>query len=165
MKSFNQILKETGGSKHISRKEKIKESSVNLISKDQLYSAFDVDGDGVVSESDYAAHIMWHMNHPQLFEKAIGNLDGIHLEHIVENDVECASSETENFGKEADFMNLAETTHNEVLIPPALLVLRRINIRQLTNSQKVALYYSKTINRYLTVPYNDKGILDLNMSK
>lgn len=37
--------------------------------------------------------------------------------------------------------------------PPAMLVMRRKQIRQFSNNQRVALYYVDKINKYVTVPY------------
>ena len=40
-----------------------------IISKDELYSHFDVDDDGHVNMSDYADHIRHHIDHPELVSK------------------------------------------------------------------------------------------------
>ena len=37
-------------------------------SPEELYSHFDVDGDGRVSTEDYADHIAYHANHPEILE-------------------------------------------------------------------------------------------------
>lgn len=37
--------------------------------------------------------------------------------------------------------------------PPAVLIMRRKQIRQFSNNQRVALYYVDKINKYVTVPY------------
>jgi hypothetical protein len=162
VKNLTDILKETGVREKLGE-TRTKHSPINVITKDQLYAAFDVDGDGIVSESDYAAHIAWHLEHPQLFEATIGNLDGDHLEHVKSNEVECASSETEHFGKPGPSEEIEEAKDfsRGSVLPPAMIVMRRLSIRQFSNGEKVALYYAKTINRYLTVPYNENGILDL----
>lgn len=47
--------------------------------------------------------------------------------------------------------------------PPVLLVMRRKSIRQLTNGQKVALYYVDKLNKYVTVPYDSKGNMSLTI--
>jgi len=38
---------------------------------------------------------------------------------------------------------------------PAVLVMRRIAIRQFPNGQKIALYKVDKINKYVTVPYSE----------
>ncbi len=40
-------------------------------------------------------------------------------------------------------------------LPPQILVMRRMSIRQFPNGQNVALYYVDKINKYVTVPYMD----------
>lgn len=37
--------------------------------------------------------------------------------------------------------------------PPAILIMRRKQIRNFSNNQRVALYYVDKINKYVTVPY------------
>lgn len=49
--------------------------------------------------------------------------------------------------------------------PPALLVMRRKSIRQLTNGQKVALYYVDKLKKYVTVPYDSKGNMSLTIEE
>jgi hypothetical protein len=39
--------------------------------------------------------------------------------------------------------------------PPAVLMMRRIGVRQYPNNQTVALYYVDKIHKYVTVPYNN----------
>lgn len=38
-------------------------------------------------------------------------------------------------------------------MPPALINLQRVSVRQFQNGTNVALYYSKTINRFFTILY------------
>lgn len=47
--------------------------------------------------------------------------------------------------------------------PPVLLVMRRKSIRQLTNGQKVALYYVDKLKKYVTVPFDSKGTMSLTI--
>jgi hypothetical protein len=44
--------------------------------------------------------------------------------------------------------------HSQPHDPPAVLIMRRKQIRQFPNGQKVALYYVDKINKYITVPYS-----------
>ncbi len=39
--------------------------------------------------------------------------------------------------------------------PPAVLILKRKYIRPLINGQRVAVYYSDKLDKYLTLPYED----------
>jgi hypothetical protein len=47
--------------------------------------------------------------------------------------------------------------------PPVLLVMRRKSIRQLSNGQKVALYYVDKLKKYVTVPFDSKGSMSLTV--
>ena len=137
-------------------------SPLDVITPDQLYESFDVDGDGVVTAEDYAAKILWHETYPGKLEWIMGNLDGVHLEHATDESSSCAVSLHENYEKEVDVENLDENTLPKGSnLPPAMIIMKRIAIRQYPNGQKVALYYAKMIDKYLTVPYNDIGIADL----
>jgi hypothetical protein len=44
--------------------------------------------------------------------------------------------------------------HSKPHDPPMVLIMRRKQIRQFPNGQKVALYYVDKINKYITVPYS-----------
>jgi len=163
MKTVKQLLAETSGIEvPASRVSEV--SATDVITPDQLYHDFDVDGDGVVTAADYASKILWHDNHPGKLEWIMGNLDGVHLEHATSEDSECAVSLHEDYDKKIETETLDETTlpKGNNLLPPAMIIMKRIAIRQYPNGQKVALYYARTINKYLTVPYNDIGIADLN---
>jgi hypothetical protein len=164
MKTFRQILNETRLAEKVADKRlSVNESATprNQISMEDLYHSFDVDGDGVVSEADYAAHIAWHMENAKKLEKATSGLEGEHLEHVANPDAFCASEQTDNYDKEADFVIVEDKHLHPMITPPAMIVMKRLSVRQFSNGERVALYYSKTINRYLTVPYNDAGINDL----
>jgi|MDSV01.1.fsa_nt_gb hypothetical protein len=39
------------------------------LTPEELYRHFDLDGDGVVTVEDYVAHVKWHCEHPDAFEK------------------------------------------------------------------------------------------------
>lgn len=41
--------------------------------------------------------------------------------------------------------------------PPAMMIMRRKQIRQFPGGQKVALYYIEKINKYVTIPYGNLG--------
>jgi hypothetical protein len=161
VKTLSQLLSET-------RHEKVQEQTppvsmveaTDVITPDQLYHDFDVDGDGVVSVDDYASKILWHETHPGKLEWIMGNMDGVHLEHAASEDSSCAVSLHEDYDRRVETENLDENTKGS-LMPPSMIVMKRVAIRQYPNGQKVALYYAKTINKYLTVPYNDIGIADL----
>ena len=45
-------------------------------------------------------------------------------------------------------------THSLPHDPPNILIMRRKQIRQFPNKQRVALYYVDKINKYITVPYS-----------
>jgi hypothetical protein len=45
---------------------------------------------------------------------------------------------------------------------PNLLMFRRITYRRYPGNQTVALYYSKTVDKYLSVPFGPKGNINLN---
>lgn len=47
--------------------------------------------------------------------------------------------------------------------PPVLLVMRRKSIRQFPNGQRVALYFIDKLNKYVSVPYDDKGNMSLTI--
>ena len=49
--------------------------------------------------------------------------------------------------------------------PPAILVMRRKSIRQLTNGQKVALYYVDKLKKYVTVPYDASGNMTMTVEE
>ena len=38
--------------------------------------------------------------------------------------------------------------------PPAIMIMKRMSIRQFGNGQRVALYHVDKINKYITIPYN-----------
>ncbi len=166
MKTFRQVLNESKLKEKLADKKlTVSESATprNQISKDDLFRSFDVDGDGVVSEEDYAAHIAWHMENAKKLEKVTANLEGDHLEHIANPDAFCASEQTDNYDKEADVREVLEETTKSVetqSLPPAMIVMRRLSVRSFPNGQKVAMYFSRTINRYLTVPYNEHGVIN-----
>ena len=40
-----------------------------FLTPEELYRHFDLDGDGVVTVDDYVAHVKWHCEHPDAFEK------------------------------------------------------------------------------------------------
>jgi len=40
-----------------------------IISPEELYQHFDLDGDGVVTMADYAAHVDFHCENPELLQK------------------------------------------------------------------------------------------------
>lgn len=164
MKSLKQLLEETGtkvvreATKPVTQVE-----ALDVITPEHLYHHFDVDGDGVVTVEDYAAKILWHDMHPEKLEWIMGNMDGVHLEHATSDDSECAVSLHEDYDKPADVEDLDENVLPKgSLVPPAMLILKRIAIRQYPNGQKVALYFCKMINKYVTVPYNDNGLLSLS---
>ena len=49
---------------------------------------------------------------------------------------------------------IAEDKKSEKHDPPAVLIMRRVGVRQYPNKQTVALYYVDKIHKYVTVPYN-----------
>lgn len=49
--------------------------------------------------------------------------------------------------------------------PPVLLVMRRKSIRQFPNGQRVALYFIDKLNKYVSVPYDDKGNMSLTIEE
>lgn len=53
----------------------------------------------------------------------------------------------------SSFMVEANALEDHQADPPAVLVMRRKQIRQFSNNQRVALYYVDKINKYVTVPY------------
>ena len=40
-----------------------------ILSPEELYLHFDLDGDGVVTVDDYVAHVNWHCSHPEAMER------------------------------------------------------------------------------------------------
>jgi hypothetical protein len=38
--------------------------------------------------------------------------------------------------------------------PPAVMIMKRVSIRQFGDGQRVALYHVDKINKYITIPYN-----------
>jgi len=49
---------------------------------------------------------------------------------------------------------IAEDKKSEKHDPPAVLIMRRVGVRQYPNKQTVALYYVDKIHKYVTVPYD-----------
>lgn len=45
---------------------------------------------------------------------------------------------------------------------PIMLIFRRVQYRVFPDKQYVAMYYSKTLNKYLTIPFGPKGNLNLS---
>ena len=39
-----------------------------IVSPEELYSHFDLDGDGVVTKQEYADHVNWHCAHPEVLD-------------------------------------------------------------------------------------------------
>ncbi len=164
MKTLSQLLEETGTKAVQERTRAVTQvEATDVITPEHLYHHFDVDGDGIVTAEDYASTILWHEMHPGKLEWIMGNMDGVHLEHAASDDTSCAVSLHEDYDREVDVEDLDEgILPKGSLVPPALIIMKRIAIRQYPNGQKVALYYAKTINKYLTVPYNDIGLASLS---
>jgi hypothetical protein len=49
--------------------------------------------------------------------------------------------------------------------PPAVLVMRRTAIRMFPNGQKIALYKVDKLNKFITVPYDDKDSMIMTTNK
>ena len=58
------------------------------ISPESLHQHFDLDGDGQVNMSDYAEHVNYHCEHPEILE------DYLHLKDYRRDDVHCHDSYT-----------------------------------------------------------------------
>lgn len=70
-------------------------------------------------------------------------------ETVVENQ-EVETLFTEDFPKV-----LGEQSKPQPHDPPAVLIMKRVSIRQFSNGQRVALYHIDKINKYVTVPFAD----------
>jgi hypothetical protein len=50
-------------------------------------------------------------------------------------------------------LNEVKQNHENEADPPAVLVMRRVSVRQYPGNRKVALYYIEKLKQYITVPY------------
>lgn len=48
---------------------------------------------------------------------------------------------------------------------PVMLIFKRVQFRQFPGKQTVALYYSKTLDKYLTIPFGPKGNVNLSEAR
>lgn len=73
--------------------------------------------------------------------------------------IKASEIETLNADSLPDFIYEAgdEQNHQMPHDPPAILILRRKSIRLFPNNQRVALYYSDKLNKYVSVPYSSLG--------
>jgi hypothetical protein len=81
------------------------------------------------------------------------------LPNVVEESVEPEILEVEELPS-----FVVEDKKTEKHDPPAVLMMRRVGIRQYPNKQKVALYYVDKIHKYVTVPY-DKSQMGSTVSE
>jgi len=57
--------------------------------------------------------------------------------------------------KEFRSSNLHEESNSKLPTdPPAVMIMKRVSIRQFGDGQRVALYHVDKINKYITIPYN-----------
>lgn len=147
LENLNTDSKEQNGENHI-------------FTKDELYKHFDINGDGVVDMQDYASHIAFHQARPELLAQHMAKLDDVRKHHSLGNYVpDCIY---DKYGKDCSLVMTSKPEMNEDKIshehtkpidPPTILVLRRKLIRNINNNQRVAVYYSDALNKYVTVPY------------
>ena len=52
-----------------------------------------------------------------------------------------------------DLPPVMENSPSHGKMPPAVLMMRRVSVRQHSNGQSVALYHIDKLNKYVTVPY------------
>ena len=54
-----------------------------------------------------------------------------------------------------EFCSLTESSNSKLPAdPPAVMIMKRVSIRQFGDGQRVALYHVDKINKYITIPYN-----------
>ena len=67
-------------------------------------------------------------------------------------------------GRENSIIKSSDRAIPSPTVMPAMLLFRRVAYRQYPNKQTVALYYSKMVNKYLSVPFGPDGNLNLSES-
>ena len=67
-------------------------------------------------------------------------------------------------GRENSIIKSSDRAIPSPTVMPAMLLFRRVAYRQYPNKQTVALYYSKMVNKYLSIPFGPDGNLNLSES-
>lgn len=128
--------------------------------KEELYKHFDVNGDGIVDMQDYASHIAFHQARPELLAQHMCDMDDVRNRHATGHfvDNELYNKYTKNAAlvmTPTPEVTEGRQDHSKPIDPPSVLVLRRKLIRNFNNGQRVALYYSDVLKKFVTVPYSD----------
>ena len=83
-------------------------------------------------------------------------------DNIVLDEMHFASDEVMLEGRESSAIKSSDRATPSPSSMPAMLLFRRIAYRQYPNKQVVALYYSKLVNKYLSIPFGPDGNLNLS---
>jgi len=83
-------------------------------------------------------------------------------DNIVLDEMHFASDEVMLEGRESSAIKPLDKATPSPSSMPAMLLFRRIAYRQYPNKQVVALYYSKLVNKYLSIPFGPDGNLNLS---
>ena len=78
------------------------------------------------------------------------------------NQVQYVPDELMLEGRENSVIKSSDRAVPSPTVMPAMLLFRRVAYRQYPNKQVVALYYSKLVNKYLSVPFGPDGNLNLS---
>mgnify|MGYP003336618487 CR=1 FL=1 len=84
------------------------------------------------------------------------------FDNIVLDEMHFASDELMLEGRENSVIKSSDRAVPSPTVMPAMLLFRRVAYRQYPNKQVVALYYSKLVNKYLSVPFGPDGNLNLS---
>lgn len=134
-----------------------------FLSPSELHQHLDIQKRGAVDMGDYAAHILFHANHPEYLAPYIDKFNDVQRRHAAGQEM-CDNDPVLKKLKGADTLRATSNPVYEGKLtearardmdPPAVLIMRRKSIRQFPNGQRVALYYVDKINKYVTVPYED----------
>jgi hypothetical protein len=133
-----------------------------ILSPSELHQHLDIQKRGMVDMGDYAAHILFHANHPEYLSPYIDKFNDVQRRHaagqeMCEHDPVMKKIKSGSMALKATSYPVYEgkLVEGKELDPPAVLIMRRKSVRQFPNGQRVALYYVDKINRYVTVPYED----------
>ena len=131
------------------------------LSPEELHKHLDIQNRGKVDIGDYAAHVMFHAQHPEYLANAVENFNEVQRRHA---NGEMINPNDSVFAKMKGAKALVATSEPMVegrtgqpheKDPPTILIMRRKSVRSFPNGQRVALYYVDKINKYVTVPYED----------
>lgn len=154
-------LKEFLNSKILEEESPPKTDDEGFISASDLHDHLDIQRRGKVDMHDYAAHVMFHCNRPELLAPYLDGMNMVQHRHAMGEIINHEDIILKNlYGNKAlvatdNPVMEGRQVHDAPKDPPAILIMRRKSIRMYPDGQRVALYYVDKLNKYVTVPYQD----------